>query len=447
MAGRSLKVGIVGGGMFFREIIGQAFKDFARGGFAGALTSIGMSHLARDVVDIDVNVVAIGTRSASRGTAGQIREWFAADLAGTPPTALYGDRVWEEMLERHEPDVLVVATPDHLHAEPIRCALARGVHVIAEKPLCMKTAEVDVIIAEARERGLVVAVDMHKRYDPFVRELMTESIAKYDRINRVRAVLEEPLEVSTEIFAWAEASNPFAYVGCHWLDVVAHYMQVKPVALYATGQKNLLVHWDEYVKTVAERQGRPIETFSRHEPIQTWDSLDVNVTYDNGMRGDYSNNWINPYEFEGAVNQEIEIYGVLGRGIVDQQDRGFREAICGDGSRTRNPAFGSRIRTGDGPTELFGYGKASLVAGLLAIARVRHLGADPAALDGTYPDAASQRSVTMIIEAAGEVARRNLELLASHGRASASASFTDDRITLHDASDDVPQRILYERRK
>ena len=47
------------------------------------------------------------------------------------------------------------------------------------------------------------------------------------------------------------------------------------------------------------------------------------MTYENGMRGDYNNNWINPAEFEGAVNQEIEVYGTLGRGMIDQQDRGF----------------------------------------------------------------------------------------------------------------------------
>ena len=103
---------------------------------------------------------------------------------------------------------------------------------------------------------------------------------------------------------------------------------------------------------MARRRGVEPSSFKRQEPIRTWDSVDVAVTYDNGMRGDYNNNWINPAEFEGAVNQEIELYGIYGRGIVDQQERGYREAIIGDGSRTRNPSFGGRIHHHGGNLEI-----------------------------------------------------------------------------------------------
>jgi hypothetical protein len=137
--------------------------------------------------------------------------------------------------------------------------------------------------------------------------------------------------------------------------------------------------------------------------------MDVAVTYHDGMRGDYNNNWINPPEFEGAVNQEIELYGIYGRGLVDQQDRGFREAIIGDGSRTRNPSFGGRVQHQGGHLELFGYGKASIASGLLAIVRHRLLGESLASLDETYPTAASQRDVVQVIEAARIVAEKNYQ--------------------------------------
>ena len=139
--------------------------------------------------------------------------------------------------------------------------------------------------------------------------------------------------------------------------------------------------------------------------------MDVAVTYENGMRGDYNNNWINPAEFEGAVNQEIELYGIYGRGLVDQQERGYREAIIGDGSRTRNPSFGGRIRHHGGHLEIFGYGKASIAAGLLAVIRRRILGESMEDLDETYPTAASQRDIVQVIEAATAVAEKNYECL------------------------------------
>ena len=406
---RPLKVAIVGGGMFFDEIIGQSFKDFMRGGIAGSLTSIGMSHLAPAVAGVEIDVCAVGTRSEKSGTAGRIVDWFAQEFSDHPIEACYGDAVWQDILKRHQPDVLFVATPDNVHAEPILAALAAGVDVVTEKPLCLTTRDADRIIDTAAELQRIVAVDMHKRYDPFVREMMTKAPVQYDPINRIRAVLEEPLEVSTEIFAWAEESNPFAYVGCHWLDVVHHYMNVKPVSVFATGQKNLLLHWDKHHQEIARRRDVDAASFKRQGPINTWDSMDVAVTYDNGMRGDYNNNWINPDEFEGAVNQEIELYGIYGRGMVDQQERGYREAIIGDGSRPRNPSFGGRIRHHGGNLEIFGYGKASIAAGLLAIIRRRILGESMEVLADTYPTAASQRDIVQVIEAASVVAEKNYE--------------------------------------
>ena len=427
---RRLRVAIIGGGMFFEDIIGQSFKDLMRGGIAPALTSIGMSHLAPHVADVIIELVAVGTHSPKTGTAGKIAAWFAEDFPDRPVKAHYGETVWRDILAAHHPDVLFVATPDHLHTAPILDALEAGCDLIAEKPLCLTTAEVDRILEAQKSADRIVAVDLHKRYDPFVREMMSRAREKYGPLNRIRAVLEEPLEVSTDIFAWAEKSNPFAYVGCHWLDVVHHYLKVRPVSVFATGQKNLLIDWDRHVVEIARRQDRPLDTFKRKGKIRTWDSIDVAVTYDDGMRGDYNNNWINPAEFEGAVNQEIEVYGIYGRGLVDQQDRGFREAVIGDGSRTRNPTFGGRIHHPGGELELFGYGKASIVAGLLAIVRRRFLGESVADLEPTCPAAANQRDVVRVIEAATAVAERNFEHFRTGRGTPATALLEDDAIRI-----------------
>ena len=427
---RTLNVAILGGGMFFDDVIGQSFKDLMRGGIAGALTSIGMSHLAPAVADVRIGVSAVGTRSQRSGTAGRIVDWFREDFPDHPIAACYGDTVWKDILAAHRPDVVFVATPDHVHTQPILDALEAGCDVITEKPLCLTMAEADRIVAAAKQAQRIVAVDMHKRFDPFIREMLQNARQKYGAINRVRAVLEEPLSVSTEIFAWAEQSNPFAYVGCHWLDVVHHYLQVKPVAVFATGQKNLLRHWEEHHREIARRRGVDPATFKRQGPIDTWDSIDVAVTYHDGMRGDYNNHWINPAEFEGAVNQEIELYGIYGRGFVDQQDRGYREAVIGDGSRTRNPTFGGRIQHRGGYREIFGYGKASIVSGLLAIVRRRLLGHSLEELDETYPTAASQRDVVQVIEAASIVAERNYQAFQAGRGTPVTARLTESEIQI-----------------
>ncbi|MGC9327967.1 MAG: Gfo/Idh/MocA family protein, partial [Candidatus Hinthialibacter sp.] len=320
-----------------------------------------------------------------------------------------------------------------------------GAHVITEKPVCLKTEEIDRIIALAREKKRVVAADMHKRYDPFVREMMSRAREKYDYIYRVRACLEEPIDVSTEVFQWVERSNPFTYVGCHWLDVVAHYLDAVPASLHAVGQKQLLKNWSRYHQIASKKEGRPLEAFSKKSDIDAWDALSVGVTYTDGMYGDYHNNWINPRDFEGAVNQEIEVYGALGRGMVDQQDRGFRETLTGGGTRTRNPAFSGRIQSQNGRLELFGYGKASIVAGMLAIARVKFMGEDPQSLRRTYPDVESQRSVTMIVEAAAEVAQRNYDALSFGKGCPVTARFEENRIMIVDPTKTPIEESIYER--
>ncbi|MCB9768653.1 MAG: Gfo/Idh/MocA family oxidoreductase [Candidatus Omnitrophica bacterium] len=421
-----IRVAVVGGGMFFDEIIGPSLIDFSRGGIAGALSSIAMSHHAPSVAGIPIEFCAIGTHSEKSGTAGRIAGHVSKVLGNTGPKPYYGEKVWEEILENEKPDILVVATPDNLHTPAILAALEAGVDVVTEKPLCLTLSEADQIINKAANEQRIVGVDMHKRYDPFVRHMMTHSLKKYGPINRVRAVLEEPLAVSTEVFAWAEKSNPFTYVGCHWLDVVEHYMKVRPVALYATGEKNLLANWDEYGPLIAAQRGKLKSDLKKQGPIKTWDSMNVNITYDNGMRGDYNNAWINPEEFEAGVNQEIEVYGIMGRGMVDQQDRGFRETITGDGSRTRNPAFGGVVESAEVGSELFGYGKASLAACFLAILRRRRLGKTVSELKGTYPSAAEQRWITMILESAAIVAQKNFDHSMKGEGAPVTARFSEE---------------------
>jgi predicted dehydrogenase len=271
---------------------------------------------------------------------------------------------------------------------------------------------VDEIIAKSRAKGLVVAVDMHKRYDSFLRSAFVDIVPRLGTINYGRAVLEEPLEISTEIFKWAASSNPFSYVGIHWLDLIAYYMGVQPVSLHAVGQRNALVGWRD--------KAHP-------DGIDTFDSMQVGVVYDNGMRIEYVNAWINPKDFEGPVNQEMEIVGTLGRVFVDQQDRGMRSAVTGSGSRTHNPHFQAEVPRvgGNGERISVGYSKDSLIAGLEAATRVLVGKATRDDLVGHYPDAETARSCVAILEAADQVARANAAHQAAGRGAPVTALFKD----------------------
>ncbi|MBT5533869.1 Gfo/Idh/MocA family oxidoreductase, partial [Candidatus Poribacteria bacterium] len=161
---RTLKVGLVGAGMFGGDVHLRTYADLARCGIAPYLGRIGMDTHAREYGDVAFELVAVATRSqaSAERAAGTFEQW-----TNSRPDAYFGETPWDDLLSaRPDLDILAVATPDHLHAAPALAALNAGVHVVLEKPMTLDMDEADAIIEAADAGGLVVGLDMHKRYDP-----------------------------------------------------------------------------------------------------------------------------------------------------------------------------------------------------------------------------------------------------------------------------------------
>jgi predicted dehydrogenase len=299
----TIRIALVGAGMFGGDVHLRAYADLVKHGLAGHLTRVGLDSWCRDLAPIRFELAAVGTRS--EGSAERAARAFES-FSGTKPRTYFGEQPWETIL-RDCPDltVLAVATPDHLHTVPILAALERGVHVITEKPMCLSIHEADQIITLAAKRGLIVAVDMHKRYDPDHLRIRDDLLARIGPPLYGTAYLEEPIEVSTSTFKWVASSDPFSYVGPHWTDLIHTYYKSKPVSLTAVGQKKRLVR----------------------EGINAYDAVQVRVDYDNGMSIQFCNNWVTPADFEGPVNQGHEIVGADGKVESDQQYRGCAGGI------------------------------------------------------------------------------------------------------------------------
>jgi scyllo-inositol 2-dehydrogenase (NADP+) len=62
-------------------------------------------------------------------------------------------------------DLVVVATPNASHFEISHRALEAGKHVVVDKPLTVHACDADVLIAQARSRGLVLSVFQNRRWD------------------------------------------------------------------------------------------------------------------------------------------------------------------------------------------------------------------------------------------------------------------------------------------
>src|SRR5688572_8328803 len=72
------------------------------------------------------------------------------------------------LLEDPEVEVVHVATPNYLHYEMTSAALAKGKHVVSDKPLATTAAEARQLLQQAKASGLITAVTFNYRGNPLV---------------------------------------------------------------------------------------------------------------------------------------------------------------------------------------------------------------------------------------------------------------------------------------
>lgn len=78
--------------------------------------------------------------------------------------AVYDD--WEKMLAAHDLDLVCIATPTVMHAPMTLAAIARGAHVLCEKPTAMNAGEARQMLNAARAANRLHMVDHELRFNP-----------------------------------------------------------------------------------------------------------------------------------------------------------------------------------------------------------------------------------------------------------------------------------------
>jgi predicted dehydrogenase len=174
------------------------------------------------------------------GGAGQAHAYYFGAIAGCTIEAVYDpkpdgcarararlpharvtdrlDDFWDGL------DAVSVCSPDRTHADYIVQALARGLHVVCEKPLTDSIDGVQRILAAERSSGRVVAVLHQMRFVPLhqrikerldARALGTVSYFEglYVHDLRERAFVND---------VWRRTDNatPLVYSGCHMVDLL-----------------------------------------------------------------------------------------------------------------------------------------------------------------------------------------------------------------------------------
>ncbi len=147
----------------------------------------------------------------------------AAEALGIPT----GYASFEQLLADPALDVVHLASPNRLHFEQCKAAIAAGKHVVCEKPLAMTTAETAELVRLAEASNVVTAVNYNVRFYPCVLELRER--VKAGTLGGVLHVtgsyLQDWLLFDTD-FNWrvlAEDGGELravADIGTHWIDTV-----------------------------------------------------------------------------------------------------------------------------------------------------------------------------------------------------------------------------------
>jgi D-galacturonate reductase len=220
---------IVGGGMITHDQILPSIYHLQRQGVVGsirisALNSAPLRTLAE-------------AKTFAEAFPGQTFEAFPS--LDEPPEKMQPELFREAIASLGPYNLVVVAVPDHLHDPVIRVALEHDQHVLCVKPLVPTYAQSVEIEKLARARGLLVGVEYHKRFDRRALEARRQYRAgRFGRFRCGEAKMIEPYYYRHSNFQnWftRENSDPFTYVGCHYVDLVYFITGLRPVEVSVRG--------------------------------------------------------------------------------------------------------------------------------------------------------------------------------------------------------------------
>lgn len=102
------------------------------------------------------------------------------------------DTNWRRLLELDGIDAIFICSPNATHVEIALEALARGIHVFAEKPLALTVDDIDAIIAARDANQRVVQVGYMRRFDAGYASMLSELPTSPDKLRFLDIVTYDP---------------------------------------------------------------------------------------------------------------------------------------------------------------------------------------------------------------------------------------------------------------
>ena len=110
-------------------------------------------------------------------------------------------------------DICSVFTPDDTHFDIILAALDRGLHVMATKPMVKTLKEHQLLVEKAREKNVLLQIEVHKRFDPIYNDARMR-IQKLGKFNFFTSYMSQPKFQLETFKAWAGIGLFFTSISC-----------------------------------------------------------------------------------------------------------------------------------------------------------------------------------------------------------------------------------------
>ncbi len=313
-----------------------------------------------------------------RGLSTDFRS-FPADDTPRDPSA------YKAALDALEPgDIVTVFTPDDTHFEIATAAVERGMHVLVAKPIVKNLKEHLELADAARRNNVLVAMEVHKRWDPLYADAR-DRIRELGDFSFFSSYMSQPKSQLGTFRAWAGKSSDISfYLNAHHVDfnnwVVEHC--ARPIAVSALASTG-----------VASAQG-----------INTEDTITLCVeweNYSNGSRASalYTSSWIAP-QSDVHSQQRFFYMGHKGELHIDQAHRGYSLATDRAGYASPNPLFMKYTPDAHGRfAGQHGYGYRSIEAFVEAVQAIRTGKATAEEFNGRLATIHDTTRVTAVLDA------------------------------------------------
>jgi D-galacturonate reductase len=230
---------------------------------------------------------------------------------------------WKSALGELAPgDAVLIFTPDDLHHEMAHAAASKGLNVLVAKPIVKTVAEHDSLIAISQEKGITIAMEVHKRWDPVYSDAR-EKLRNLGDFSYFTSYMSQPKSQLDSFRAWAGKSSDISYyLNAHHIDFHCWTLEdlARPVAVIASASTGIAKSLD----------------------LPTEDTITLMVDWLNnsGARATavYTSSWI---AAKAEVHSQQRFFALHHEGEVrvDQAHRGYDFASDSSGYQSPNPLF------------------------------------------------------------------------------------------------------------